>query len=325
MKRHSLFGSFALIAIGTLWILNNINVINTTNFWALAYFWPILLIALGFGLILRSRLRAASFGVNGVSALVILSVMAAIIFAPQLGWNKAPGWIDATEIKFMGSGGRLSGSGNVLSETRPVQDFTAITVNFPAEIVIQTGESNSLTIQADDNLLPQLTTQVTGGRLVIENNQGTWIDKVNPTKHVIVTITVKDLHELDFHSAGSVLIDGLQTDKLIISLNGAGKINLTRVNITNLNCDLNGVGELSADGRVETLDLFISGVGSFLGADLASHVANVSVSGAGSVTVWVENNLNVGISGAGSVNYYGRPYVSKNISGLGTVRRLGDK
>jgi hypothetical protein len=69
----------------------------------------------------------------------------------------------------------------------------------------------------------------------------------------------------------------------------------------------------------------ISGFGDFKGADLHGQVAHVNISGAGSATVWVDEDLTAGISGAGSISYYGSASVTKQISGVGGVNHAGNK
>jgi hypothetical protein len=69
----------------------------------------------------------------------------------------------------------------------------------------------------------------------------------------------------------------------------------------------------------------MSGLGNYNAGDLESADATVTLTGAGSATVWAEHTLNVKISGAGNVSYYGSPQVSQSISGAGAVNSLGSK
>jgi hypothetical protein len=82
---------------------------------------------------------------------------------------------------------------------------------------------------------------------------------------------------------------------------------------------------MSATGTADNLDLNISGFGDFKGGDLHSQDGRVSISGAGSATVWADNNLDAQISGAGSISYYGSASVTKQISGVGGINHIGDK
>lgn len=322
MKERSIFWPLAMIAAGVLWLLIGMNVIPSANIWALTYTLPYLLIALGAGLILRAYWRFAGML---VSLLVVAGAVMAVVYAPQLGWDKAPGWswnminIDP-EI-----GGAVAGSGVVETKPYEVTDFDAITVDYPADITVRQGKSESFEIEAEDNLLTQLNAEVRNGTLFLENTEKDWRKRVNPTKPVIVTVTVVNLNEVRFPTAGKMLIDGLQTDALSVSVSGAGDLTLTKLDAKSLNFGLSGAGNIVADGAAESVQLSISGLGNFNGSDLQSQNANVHISGAGSATIWAQETLDASISGAGSIDYYGSPQVSQHISGVGSVRKAGEK
>jgi hypothetical protein len=267
-----------------------------------------------------------------VSSLVVAGALLAVVFAAPLGWDKAPSWgCASSDFPFggcvfdFGEGGAVPGSGVVKTESRQVPAFTALSIAYPVEVVIHQGDAQSVSVEAEDNLLPQLATRVSGSTLYIENSEHNRVRRVNPSKPVRITLTVTDLHALDASSAGTVNLDGLQTESLDISASGAGKLTLSKLDVSSLSVDLSGAGNVEASGSAGTINLGISGLGNFLGGDLAAQSASVDISGAGSATLWLKNELSADISGLGSVNYYGSPKVSKDISGLGSVNRLGDK
>ena len=317
MKQRSLFWPLALITTGVIWLLVSMNIIPAANLWALTYIWPFVLIVVGVGLILRSYLPAIGWF---VSALIVIGAVVAVIYAPRLGWASGP------SMGFVGSdfGGGTQGSGKIESETREVQDFLALSINYPADVVIQQGKVESVKVEADDNLLPQLTTEVNDETLVIENQEESWSQRVDPTERVKITITVKDLREIEFSSAGSLRLDSLKTDELRINLNGAGEMILNDLDVNKLESSLSGAGNIKANGTTDELDLRISGVGNFEAPNLESKVASVRISGAGSATVHVEDELTARVSGAGSVNYYGSPTLHEEISGVGSVSQVDE-
>jgi len=317
MKNRSLFWPFVLIAGGTLWLLISTSVVPLSNLWALARIWPALLIAAGVGLILQARWQVA--GVV-ISAVVVTGVALAVIFASQLGLNQPSSW--AFHSNF---GGSVRGSGETASETRPVADFTVVRVEFPAEIVIEQGEETSLTVTAEDNLLPQLSTRVAGDVLYIENNELDWSQRVDPTRSVEIHITTPTLSEVKIISASELSVNHMQTDDLTISISEAGTVDLSDLEAGSLDLSLSGAGEISADGSAEDMSLHISGMGPFEGADLEVQTANVHISGAGEATLWAEDELDVEVSGAGSVSYYGSPSVDRNISGVSSIDALGER
>ena len=318
--RRSLFGPLLLIAAGVVWLLVKAGTIPAANLWALTHIWPFLLIAAGLGIILRSYWKYTSMILD---VLIIGGAVLAILYAPQLGWTNPSIFtmFDNGET-FIGPGER--GSGNVISQTRAVSGFEAVSISYPAEVSIKQGNAESLQIEAEDNLLPNLKTQVKNGTLEIfykrENGK-----HVNPTKTVKITIVVKDLTNVDFTSAGNLTIEDLKTNALDVSLSGAGDIKLNKVAMKNLSVSLSGAGSMSASGTADDLDLNISGFGDFKGGDIHSQDARVNISGAGSATVWADNNLDAQISGAGSISYYGSASVIKQISGVGGINHIGNK
>jgi hypothetical protein len=223
---------------------------------------------------------------------------------------------------YFGPGER--GSGNVISQEREVSGFNAIEVNYPAEVTVRQGESASVTIEAEDNLLPGLQTRVRNNTLEIfyrvEDGK-----HVNPTENVRIEIVVENLEEVRFESAGRLTIEGIQADGLKVSVSGAGDLNLIDITAKDLFVNLSGAGSMSASGEAEDFGLVISGFGSFDGKELHTQTADINLSGAGSAEIWVEAELDAQISGAGSINYYGSPEVTKDISGLGSVSKSGDK
>lgn len=318
-QKRSLFGPLVLIAAGSIWLLIQSGTIPSSNLWALTHIWPFLLIAAGIGLILRPFWAYSSILVD---ILIIGGVVMAIFFAPQMNWDRPSmmvSWNGDGE-PFFGPGVR--GSGNLTSERRDVEGFDSVRIDYPAQVLISQGNEESLEIEAEDNLLPGLQTEVRGSELRIyyDSEDG---EHVNPTKSVTITITVQELNSINFSSAGELIVNGLEANNLDVNLSGAGNVELNDIAVRGLDLNLSGAGSATASGSAEDLNLNISGFGDFNGEDLEGQTANVNISGAGSATVWVEEDLDATISGAGSINYYGSPdNVRKQINGVGGINHV---
>lgn len=319
-QKRSLFGPLLLIAIGVIWLLVKSGTVPSSNLWALTYIWPFLLIAAGIGLMLRPYWAYTSILMD---VLIIGGSLLAILFAPQLGWNQPSGLLTfGWESDDFYVGPTVRGSGNVVTETREVSGFDKISIEYPARVIISQTGKETLTIDAEDNVLPGLKTEVKGNELRIyyKAEDG---EHVNPTKMPVITITATELVALHFSSAGDSTVEGLESEDLDIDLSGAGSLKLNDIAVNNLSVNLSGAGSATASGTADDLDLVISGFGSFNGKDLQTNTTDVNISGAGSATVRVEDSLDATISGAGSVNYYGSPEdVSKQISGVGGVNQV---
>jgi len=321
MKKRSIFWPLVLIATGVIWLLVSTGKIPRENIWALTHIFPFVLISLGLGLILRAYWDWAG---TFISLLVVAGAIVAVLYAPQFGWDKSPNWVVwSPNSDFTGA---IKGSGVIKTETREISDFNAISIDYPADVIVKQGENYAVVIEAEDNLLSQLDTSVRGDTLYLRNSERNWSQRIYPTKPVILTITVVDLKEMNLPTAGSIEMNGLETDSLAVSVSGAGDINLSGVKINLIEFNISGAGKIFAEGKTEDFKLHISGVGEFNGGNLESKFATVSISGAGNATIWVESKLDAHISGTGSIKYYGNPVsVDKNISGLGSVSSLGSK
>jgi hypothetical protein len=317
---RSIFWPLLLIAAGAVWLLVKSGNLPAGNLWALTHIWPFLLIAAGVGLILRPYWRYSSVVLD---VILIGGAVLAIYNAPQLGWAN-PNMVFAFGDNDFYVGPTERGSRNVISETREVSGFDSIEVSYPADVFVSQGSSESVTIEADDNLLPDLQTEVRNNTLRI-------FYKVQDNKHVIpsktvkITIVVKELKDVNFESAGELTITGIETDDLSVSISGAGNLEMDEISTGSLSITLSGAGSMTASGKTDDLHVVISGFGSFDGQDMYSQTADVNLSGAGSATMWVDDELDAQISGAGSVDYYGAAAVRKNISGVGGVNHVGNK
>ena len=316
----SIFGPLLLIAVGAIWLLVKSGSIPTENLWALTHIWPFLLIAAGVGIILRPYWRYTSIFLD---VIIIGGTILAILYAPRLGWaNPSMVYMWGDSDFYMGP--TEPGSGKVITQTREVSSFDSIDINYPAQVFVSQGSLESVKIETDDNVLPGLKTQVSGDTLQIfykvEDGK-----HVRPTKPVKITIVVKDLKDVNFDGAGELTIDGLETDDLNISASGAGNLRLNEITVKNLSVTLSGAGNVNASGAADNLDLTISGVGKFDGKNLHGQIASANLSGVGSATVWVDDELDAEISGAGSVNYYGSADVTEQVSGIGRVNHIGNK
>jgi hypothetical protein len=192
----------------------------------------------------------------------------------------------------------IRGSGNVTTEDRAVSGFTEVLLAGAGDLSIEVTGSESLSIEAEDNLLPKITTVVSNNRLTIGAEENITFA---PTKPVKYRLTVKDLKQLDVSGAGNITVGDLNGGTFKMNVSGAGNITPT--------------------GSIDTLDLVMSGAGNFGGENLACTHAKVNVSGVGNATVKVSDTLDARLSGVGSVFYIGNPQVTKEVSGLGTVEQ----
>ena len=216
----------------------------------------------------------------------------------------------------------VQGEGELVEESRQVEGFNKIEINGLGEIIVELGTEESLTVEAEENLMQYLETYVRGNALVIEIEDGITIV---PTKSLTFYVTAVSLEGLAISGAGNIQLPDLEADRFSIDLSGAGNIEIDSLTADSFDVSMSGVGNLSVfDGQVSSQDLRISGAGKYSARNLESDEAEITISGVGSATLRAENYLKVTISGGGDVSYYGNPDVDSEISGLGDLDRLGD-
>ena len=192
----------------------------------------------------------------------------------------------------------VRGSGIVKTEFREVAGFSSISFESVGMVKIQQTGKESLTISAEDNLLPLLEGRVTDRTLYL----GTVNDAaMNPTKPIEFVVQVKSLEGLNLNGVGSIEAKGIQSKQLSVSHSGVGSVTIV--------------------GSADVLDLKLSGVGSYLGSQFQTKQATVQSSGVGSASVNVSEQLNADVSGLGSVENFGSPQVRESVEGVGKVKK----
>ena len=227
------------------------------------------------------------------------------------------------QIDIPNSSTTIYGSGKVITENRSVSNFKNITISGMGDMLITQGETESLTIEAEDNIVAIIKTEVKDDTLTIGFTQNNI--NLHPTQPIKYTLAVKALDNLRISGAGNINIPALKTDKFVLKISGAGNVKIDKLEATDLTMILSGAGNASVSGQVTSQTIELTGVGNYGGRELSSQTANVLLSGAGNATVWAQKNLEAKISGFGSVNYYGSPEVTRKISGAGNIKNLGSQ
>lgn len=223
-------------------------------------------------------------------------------------------------------------TGNLVTESREVSNFNQVRVEEKhyGELAVMQGEQESLTIEADPDILTRIKTEVRDGKLIIGIG-GSWLDQISDAlttsltrKRIKYNLTVKELTGLEIFGAARVNASNIETDRLALRLSGAGHVSIESLTAEFLEVDLPGMGKMDLTGQVAEQRITISGAGDYSAPKLESKKTRVDLRGAGKATVWAVEDLDVAIHGLGSVEYYGTPTVTKHVSGLGSVTSLGN-
>lgn len=213
----------------------------------------------------------------------------------------------------------IEGSGNVIEETRDVRDFSQVRLAGFGHLYIERGETESLRIEAEDNFMQYITTEVKDGELDIR-----WQKNILATnrKPINFYLTVKTLDTITLDGAGNIKAPDMRAGTFTVNANGAGNFELSDLEAGALVVTLSGAGNVTVTGEATAQTVKINGLGQYQARDLWSATAEVEINAAGSATVRVSDELDATINGAGSINYYGNPTVSQRVAGVGRISRI---
>ncbi len=191
----------------------------------------------------------------------------------------------------------IPGSGKITTVNVPATGFTKVHQSAVGSVTIAQGEEESVSITTDDNLQQYLEAVAENGELVIRNKSK---ENLAATKGIEISIKIKSLVELRLTGIGSIAARDVKGQELSVKSDGVGSITL--------------------QGEVDSLDAHISGVGNFDSTGLDAKNVVIESSGVGASSVKATESIKVNANGIGSVTYSGHPK-DKTIktSGIGKV------
>ena len=106
---------------------------------------------------------------------------AVMLAGAYLGWHW---WLDA-------AGAPVVGSGTLVATTRPVAGVSEVLLAGGGTLTISQGTTETLTIEAEDTILPHLKADVDGPRLALYEDRRA--GRLRPTRPVTYQLTVRNL------------------------------------------------------------------------------------------------------------------------------------
>lgn len=216
-------------------------------------------------------------------------------------------------------GACIQGSGVVVTENRTTDAFDGIALSGIGTVYLAQGESTALSVEAEDNLVPYIRTQVVDGILTIDQRALC----IRPTRPVIIRVSTPAVRRVANSGSGSVIgVGELSADTLDVAVTGSGSTDL-RLSAASLSTLLSGSGTVTLRGSVPSHSVLVTGSGGVKAFDLETASTSVTGTGSGSAEVWATDELDARISGSGSVYYRGDPArITTDITGSGTVRKV---
>ncbi|UZR94448.1 head GIN domain-containing protein [Chondrinema litorale] len=223
----------------------------------------------------------------------------------------------------------IRGNGNVTKENRSVGSFDAIDIGGEVNVFLTQGNSNSIEIEADENLHKYIVTEVHGSKLTIKNEKD-----IKDAKALNVYIEFKEINELhgggatdivaytaistsnnfDLSASGAVDIElkkGLKCGDLNVGSSGASDLYIKNLVAKKVDAHASGSSDLEMDGTANSIALSASGSSDISAKNLVVKTANISASGSSDIYINVTESIIAEASGSSDIYYSGNPEIQR--------------
>jgi len=212
----------------------------------------------------------------------------------------------------------IRGKGPVKTESRNVSDFHAIELNVAAEVEVKISDNYFVEVEAQENLLPVLKTEVENGTLKIYFDEN-----VSYSKDLRIRVSAPAFDAFAVAGSGTLrALAPVRSEKMNLSVAGSGEIFVPEGDFGTLKTSISGSGGIELGGKADSMTSEISGSGDVKAKAFTANDLQASIAGSGSVTCDVARTLKADIAGSGDVFYSGSPAVNADVSGSGKVTKL---
>lgn len=230
----------------------------------------------------------------------------------------------------------VQGSGNVITETRDVSGFERVEVCCGMQLVLTQGNQEQLTLEADDNVVPEIETIVRGETLTVRFRPDFRAFGIQTSRAIMVYLTMPTIRGVVISGGGSLETERIASDQVILtfsggsrgrvgtletetaefSASGGSQLTIDHITTERLDVEASGGGGVTIEaGSAAELDATVSGGSYYRAAEVESETARLELSGGADARIWVTEALDIQASGGSELEYSGNPTIDQELSG----------
>jgi len=213
----------------------------------------------------------------------------------------------------------VKGNGNVISENRKIDaDFDAIKVSQGIELQLTQSEDFSLNVEADENIMDLLKTEVKGNTLYVSFEKNVYratSRKVYLSKAIINSLAT---------SSGAHIVseNNLKSENLDLDASSGSFIKV-KTTAHFVQCETSSGASMKVSGVTKSFKVSASSGSTIHADDLESENTTAKVSSGANIDVYASESLTAKASSGGDIDYAGNPKViNKDTSSGGSVSAL---
>ena len=214
--------------------------------------------------------------------------------------------------------GHTNGNGNVVTEERPVSDFTEVKGSSGLDVYLTEGTENKVVVEADENLMAQIETYVENDRLIIKTE-----GNIGRSKAKKVHVTFKQLDKIMASSGADVIgLSVIKAETIMLDASSGADLEV-EVFAKEVYADTSSGSDIKVSGKATSLRADASSGSDLNARNLLVVDCRADASSGADITVNVKEKLITEASSGGDIKYYGNPSeISKNKSASGSVRKM---
>lgn len=212
----------------------------------------------------------------------------------------------------------VQGNGNVLTENRTIEKpFSTIKATEGLDVYLTQGDTEFITVEADENLQELIIVEVENDILKIHTSEN-----IGRCKSKKVAVTFKDISGIISTSGSDVYSTNvIEVDELEIKSTSGSDMTL-EVNTHTLNCKSTSGSDMRLSGKTEKLVAEATSGSDIKAGDLIAESSHVKATSGADITVNTSKKLIAKATSGGDIKYYGDPEdVEKSGGASGKIRK----
>ena len=196
----------------------------------------------------------------------------------------------------------IHAAGDIKKVKKDFSNYSAISVSNGFELIIKQDGSESVEIEADENLLSHIEAIQRGESIEFGIKDHISFGRNSSVK---IYVSVKNLHAIEGSGGSEIKSEtGIKSDNLAIDLSGGSEFK-SRIESRKTVIELSGGSEMTLTGKSDEFVVSCSGGSKIKASDLTADNLVAELSGGSSVHLIVTGQLSVDASGGSSVTYSG--------------------
>jgi len=212
----------------------------------------------------------------------------------------------------------IRGNGVVEKNVRSIKEpIHGVKVSSGIDVYLSQGSTQSVTVEADENLHDVIVTKVENGILNVYTDKN-----IYSASKKRVHVTIPEIDNLSTSSAGDIVgVTPIKTEDIQLTASSAGDISV-EIDANEVGINISSSGNINISGKCDKLFARLNSAGDLNGYELVSKEADIEVTSAGNASIYVEDRLDARASSAGDITYRGDPdYVNAHSSSAGNIRK----